>query len=149
MEKAMKAFVTCYHTHEKYRLNDQLVELRQDRLDEKWYWYHPTFGCSKSYEAANDAIYGMLHDHACYGVRITLIHAGCTLTAKQLAILTGLAADIHEKSWEGSNYTKDWETSCLEAGMPIEWAELIAPYASTGHGEIWDWSQNATGGYPA
>ncbi len=67
----MKKFlVSCKHKVVKYELEDELVEVRQDRLDGPWFWSHRIFGCSKSYVTPEDAICGMLQDHACYAIKI-------------------------------------------------------------------------------
>ena len=62
--------VSCNHKVERYRLNNETISVRQDGFDQRWYWSHPTYGCSKSYSTPENAICGMLQDHACFNIRI-------------------------------------------------------------------------------
>lgn len=66
----MKFQVSCNHKAEQYRLDKEVIEVRLDRLDNKYYWSHPKYGCSKSYRTPQNAIIGMLQDHACFGIQI-------------------------------------------------------------------------------
>jgi hypothetical protein len=43
-------------------------------------------------------------------------------------------------------YRKGWQECCIEAGMPEVWAALLAPYASSGYGDLWDWCADQTKG---
>lgn len=36
-------------------------------------------------------------------------------------------------------YTKEWDDCLREAGMPEVWIALLAPYASLGYCDLWDW----------
>ena len=66
----MRYIVSADHKVEKYRLTNEIVEVRQDRLDRRYYWSHPNYGRSKSYRNPENAIAGMLQDHACFNIRI-------------------------------------------------------------------------------
>jgi len=68
------------------------------------------------------------------------------MTAKEMARLLEKASDIHEASWEVKanygRYAKDWWQCCEEAGMAQEWIGLVAPYASLGYSDLWEWTQS-------
>lgn len=64
-----KWLVSADHKVEKYRLNAELVTVKMDRYDNRYYWSHHKYGCSKSYVSPQEAIIGMLQDHACFNIR--------------------------------------------------------------------------------
>jgi hypothetical protein len=66
----MKFIVSCDHKASQYRLDNEPVTIRQDGFDGRYYWSHPKYGCSKSYETPTDAMMGMLCDHACFNIKI-------------------------------------------------------------------------------
>lgn len=70
------------------------------------------------------------------------------MEAKQIGEWLKKANELHEESynWEcpaGGHgrfkYTKEWDDCLREAGMPEVWIALLAPYASLGYCDLWDW----------
>lgn len=65
--------VSADHQVAQYACQDSPCSVSLDRFDKTWSASMPGYGCGKNFRTPEDAIVGLLQDHACYNIRFTFL----------------------------------------------------------------------------
>lgn len=138
-----KYLVSADHQCERFACKDAQAVCNQDAGDGRWYASMAGYGCSKNYATPEQAIRGMLADHACTNVRIVeqpAAQSGYSLSEAELDQYVAVARlKLDAEGWRGIRVDRCRHATVSELALwlfdandeQIGVVALLDPFADT------------------